>query len=186
MKSLILTSVGVAVLLIAAISVAPLAAASNHGSDANKLLAQVRQATAQYHNPANAIADGYVATDECVPQMGYHYVNPSLLEDLEVNELQPEAVLYAPTPNGLKLVGVEYVIVALANTPEGPMPWFEETPPSLGFFNSAPELFDGQTLEGPMPGHEPGMPWHYDLHTWVWEHNPDGMFSTFNPRVSCE
>jgi hypothetical protein len=29
------------------------------------------------------------------------------------------------------------------------------------------------------------MPEHYDLHVWLWKHNPEGMFAQFNPRVSC-
>jgi hypothetical protein len=186
MRSLILAAIGVAAILVAAISVAPLAAASsNNSSETNKLLAELRKVTAKYHNPASAIADGYIAVEECVPQMGYHYVNYDLAFDLDVTELQPEVVLYAPTPSGLKLVAVEYFVVALANTPEGPMPWFEEMPPEMGFFNPAPELFDGKAFDGPMPGHEPEMPWHYDLHVWVWNHNPDGMFTDFNPRISC-
>jgi hypothetical protein len=47
-----------------------------------------------------------------------------------------------------------------------------------------PELF-GRPFDGPMPGHEPGMPVHYDLHLWVGEANPDGVFSAWNPRVRC-
>jgi hypothetical protein len=29
------------------------------------------------------------------------------------------------------------------------------------------------------------MPIHYDLHVWVWDHNPSGMFTQWNPTVSC-
>ena len=36
-----------------------------------------------------------------------------------------------------------------------------------------------------MPGHNPQMPWHYDLHVWFWEDNPDGLFAPFNPALSC-
>jgi hypothetical protein len=57
-----------------------------------------------------------------------------------------------------------------------------EPPPSID--NPAPVLF-GRTFDGPMPGHAPGMPWHYDLHVWAWEHNPAGTFSQFNPSLAC-
>ena len=40
-------------------------------------------------------------------------------------------------------------------------------------------------FDGPMEGHSPVMPRHYDLHVWVWHHNPSGMFSMWNPNVSC-
>ena len=40
-------------------------------------------------------------------------------------------------------------------------------------------------FDGPMLGHEPGMPIHYDLHVWIWQHNPVGMLDQFNPSGSC-
>ena len=46
------------------------------------------------------------------------------------------------------------------------------------------QLF-GQTFDGPMPGHIPTMPWHWDLHVWVWAHNPSGMFAEWNPSLQC-
>jgi hypothetical protein len=30
------------------------------------------------------------------------------------------------------------------------------------------------------------QPWHYDLHVWLWEENPDGIFAQYNRRVSCK
>ena len=149
------------------------------------LLAKLKVATEKYHDPDVAIADGYMATDSCVPEMGYHYVNASLASDLNVTELVPEVVLYEPTEEGRKLVGVEYFAAALANTAGGPAPWFGEEAPPMGWYNPAPTLFAGQVFDGPMAGHEPGMPWHYDLHAWVWKDNPDGAFAPFNPDVSC-
>ncbi len=43
----------------------------------------------------------------------------------------------------------------------------------------------GHPFEGPMEGHEPGMPIHFDLHAWVYRHNPDGELTSFNPTVRC-
>ncbi len=40
-------------------------------------------------------------------------------------------------------------------------------------------------FDGPMLGHAPGMPIHYDLHVWVWRHNPSGTFNEYNPNVRC-
>lgn len=136
----------------------------------NQQLAQVRQATARYHDVSAAIADGYVPTDHClaVPElgtMGYHYVNPQLASDATLDPLQPEVLLYVPSGDGVKLVAVEYFIAAAATT-------------------GTPFLF-GQPFDGPMPGHEPGMPEHYDLHAWLWAPNPGGVFAQFNPSVDC-
>ncbi|MCA1639594.1 MAG: hypothetical protein LC768_14895 [Acidobacteria bacterium] len=50
--------------------------------------------------------------------------------------------------------------------------------------NPTPSLF-GRSFNGPMPGHGPGEPVHYDLHVWAWRNNPNGMFAQFNPKLSC-
>jgi hypothetical protein len=36
-----------------------------------------------------------------------------------------------------------------------------------------------------MAGHEEGMPWHYDLHVWLYADNPSGMFTPYNPALEC-
>jgi hypothetical protein len=147
----------------------------------------VKAATARYHSFEQAVADGYsVAGEPCVAEpglgaMGIHAVNRALAGDLTIDPLRPEILLYLPDRNGnLKLVGVEYFSVALA--PTGP--WFGSEPPAGGFVNSAPSAL-GHTFDGPMPGHNPSMPWHYDLHVWLWADNPSGMFAPFNPALSC-
>jgi hypothetical protein len=40
-------------------------------------------------------------------------------------------------------------------------------------------------FDGPMLGHNPKMPIHYDLHVWVYRDNPAGMFAMWNPLVRC-
>jgi hypothetical protein len=50
--------------------------------------------------------------------------------------------------------------------------------------NDRPSLW-GQPFNGPMPGHEAGMPVHYALHVWTDFANPDGVFEPWNPRVTC-
>ena len=149
----------------------------------------VRDATASFHSVGAAEAAGYVRSSPCEESpagaMGPHYVNAALAGDLAVDPLRPEVLLYEPKRNGeLRLVGVEYFVAALANTPTGPAPWFGASPPPGGFFNAAPTLF-GRAFDGPMAGHAPGMPWHYDLHAWIWRHNPSGALAPWNPVVRC-
>ena len=50
----------------------------------------------------------------------------------------------------------------------------------LGTDDDRPSLF-GEPFDGPMEGHEPGQPVHYDLHAWMWRHNPAGELAQFNP-----
>ena len=158
-------------------------------------MAAVKAATAAYHDVSKAIADGYLAPSAaaCVASpagaMGVHSANPALGSDTIVDPLRPEVLLYQPTRGGgFRLVGVEYVVpLLLRNSTTGTVaPWFSLSPWPSGYtvVNAAPTLF-GQTFHGFMAGHEPGMPWHYDLHFWAWAPNPDGDFADFNPRVSC-
>jgi hypothetical protein len=138
-------------------------------------LARARIATHQYHDPAAAVRDGFRPTNDCVALpdgsagMGYHYVAPSRMDFTLVLE-EPEALLYEPSGNGRKLVGIEYIV--------------PDADQNLATDGDRPSLF-GQPFDGPMPGHTPGQPIHYDLHVWIWEGNPDGMFALWNPNVSC-
>lgn len=150
----------------------------------------VRSAISIYHSYAQAAADGYsVGEEPCVSSpagtMGIHAANPGMLATGVVDALKPPILLYVPRADGsLKLVAVEYWHIALANTANGPAPWFGAEAPPLGFFNPAPSVL-GHTFDGPMAGHNPQMPWHYDLHAWVIENNPTGLFSQWNPAISC-
>ena len=150
----------------------------------------VRAATARFHSMTQASAAGYsLAGEPCVAEvpgtMGIHAVNFALAGDLDINPLKPEILLYLPKDDGgYELIGVEYWAIALANSPNGPIPWFGANPPADGWFNAAPSVL-GQTFDGPMPGHNPSMPWHYDLHAWLWADNPAGTFAPFNPALSC-
>jgi hypothetical protein len=140
-------------------------------------LAKVRQATDKYHDVNGALADGFIRTPACVASpdggMGIHFINVARIMDPAVNILEPEILLYSETEDGMKLIGVEYMFAIGAPDTQVPNP----APPS-------PVLF-GRSFDGPMLGHEPGMPPHYDLHVWVWQANPSGMFAPWNPNVSC-
>ena len=159
-------------------------------------LAAVRRATAAFHNIDKAIAAGYATPvgGHCeataAGAMGIHSANAALLADPALNPEMPEILLYMPTGGGnYRLVGVEYwQPVLLRNTVTGAVaPWFAATPWPAHFqvANQAPSLF-GQTFQGPMRGHIPGMPWHYDLHVWAWAPNPAGTFAQWNPSLSCQ
>lgn len=150
-------------------------ASSGLDADVLRELAQVRRATAQYHDVAAAEAAGYVVVTheetnepQCVPNMGYHYL---LTGDLgpaipgpgqgAPDALEPNILVYAPRPNGsLQLVAVEYAS-----------------------FDVEAELF-GRTFDPPAPPNTPGPPF-ATLHAWVWKANPAGMFTGGNPNVSC-
>ena len=135
-----------------------------------------KAATARYHSVAQAMADGYTGVGEpCVASpdgaMGIHFINPALMADTTLDPLRPEILLYVPKANGkLSLVGVEY--------------WVADADGDLGTSDDRQSVL-GQPLDGPMPGHNPTRPVHYDLHVWLWKSNPTGFFAPFNPTLSC-
>ena len=173
----------------------------NAGFPVGEGLADVRQATVQFHDISAAYAAGYSTEFEpCVeipggPAMGVHARNEALMGDQTVDPLRPELLLYEPTPTGgFRLVGVEYFQIVLVHdgnpdTIDAPLPWFGDAahpPPSDRIVGPTPRLF-GQRFDGPMEGHIPdgSMPWHWDLHAWIWQANPGGIFAPFNPTIRC-
>lgn len=136
-----------------------------------KMLADLRAATAKFHDLDDAIAAGYELGSGCVSHpilgaMGFHYVNFGYVHG-NYDPTQPEALLYEEDKNGnMKLVAVEFIIVAEA--------WDTSN-------NEAPHFgsheFDFDNIVLPFPN--------YQLHVWVWRHNPTGIFTKFNPNVTC-
>ncbi len=139
--------------------------------DGRVTLDQVREATEAYHQVSVAQAAEYnlvPGLDYCfdnpgVGGMGYHYINVALL-DTVIDPLKPEAMVYAPRPNGtLALGAVEYIVPAAA--------WdaTHSQPPTL--FGHVFALEEALGV--------------YELHAWIWKHNSSGMFYEWNPKVSC-
>jgi hypothetical protein len=144
-------------------------------------LSGARAGTAPYHNLNTAIADGYALfTDKdgiaCIDKpseggMGIHYVKGALVGDPAENAATPEALVYEPQANGrLRLVAVEYVVLQSDWEAAG---------------NTAPPSLFGQQFTLVGSGNRYGLPPFYELHAWIWNHNPSGMFNDWNPRVSC-
>ena len=135
------------------------AAVDNLSPVTNRELALARSATARYHDFARADADGYEFL-HCAPGEGLEYLNVSLLDctfDIE----HPEALHYIPQGNGLRLVGVEYVIpIACTATP--------------------PEGFTGDDDEWEFMAE--GLPI-WAMRAALWLPNPEGMFAEHNPRI---
>jgi hypothetical protein len=137
--------------------------ASVHATTAqDDLLKAVRQATARYHSPQQAVAAGYEPTDHCVPEMGYHWANPAAVDPV-FDLRQPEVMLYETGPRGQpRLVAVEYVVIDVGQD----HPHFGDHPFDVG---GTPVPVD-----------------HWSLHVWLYKDNPDGVFTAFNPTVSCD
>jgi hypothetical protein len=142
-------------------------------ADAN-LVQVVRTVTQPFHDVGNATAAGYGRFLGCVsgPQsgaMGVHYVNGTLVGDGEIDVNRPEALMYEQKNGKLRLLGVEYIVMAAD--------WHAKhtEPPTLGgqvfHYNGSPNRY--------------ALPAFYELHVWAWRDNPGGTFADWNERVSC-
>jgi hypothetical protein len=139
------------------------------------LVKTVLTETRMFRNVNEATAQGYGLFLGCVSSphegaMGVHYVNGGLVGDGMLDAAHPEALVYEPRRGRLKLVAVEYVVLADA--------WHlsNEQPPSL----------DGQVFNYVGSPNRYGLPAFYELHVWAWKENPHGTFSDHHPRVSCD
>jgi hypothetical protein len=146
-------------------------------------LESVRKLLDKYNDPIAAVRDGFYSSLGCISYpngavdgamkypkgaMGVHFINMGNVGP-KLDPAKPQVLIYEPVGDKLKLVAAE---------------WFMPTQLAGG---TAPAIF-GQTLGGPMEGHQPVMPaelHHYDLHVWLWKTNPEGVFSPTNPAVKC-
>jgi hypothetical protein len=183
----------------AAVAVAALAvaagsalAATSHSSRATtypgkavtRQLARTKAALDKYRSVDAAKAAGYAPASPCEETpvdhklssygggMGIHYMNMALMAPgAKLVATKPPILVYAPKAGGgLELVAAEYF-----------QPDADQNVKTDG---DRPSLF-GRGFDGPMLGHAPGMPIHYDLHVWLWKSNPSGVFAPWNPNVTC-
>jgi hypothetical protein len=154
----------------------PVALADDDGHRPVGLVKTVLEAAGRYRDPSRAIDDGYVPLPSCVtgPEegaMGVHLVNEGLLVDGMLDATQPELIVYEPRPDGsLRLVAVEYLVFAEA--------WDAA--------NDGPPVLEGQHFHFIDAPNRLGLPALYELHVWAFKQNPHGMFTDWNPRVTCE
>ena len=145
-------------------------------------LDRARAALEKYQDPVMAVHDGYLSSVACVEYtkggegsmayvpggMGVHFLN---LQNIgpTLDPAKPQVLIYEPRGEQLQLAAAEWFVpVSVAGSVR-------------------PRIF-GQDLQGPMEGHQPLQPkglHHYDLHVWLWKHNPAGTFSPTNPSVKC-
>ncbi|BCY07907.1 hypothetical protein [Actinoplanes sp. L3-i22] len=138
--------------------------------------AMLLDATRRFRDVREAVRAGYLPTRDCVPGMGLHYANPTRSADPRIDPLRPEILLYLAGPHGtVRLAGLEYYRVDT----DGDLRTDGDRPDLLG------HPFNGPMLGHPVPVGAPAMPVHYDLHVWLYEHNPAGELATENPRVVC-
>lgn len=156
------------------------AAAASANPHPGTLVQHLRDSIGRYRDVTVAESEGYGLATGCVSDesngvMGVHYINGSLLGDAQLDPAHPEALVYEPLPDGsLRLVAAEFITVAevwdAAHATEPLMP------PVLDgqhfFYEGAPNRYRSPPI--------------YELHVWAFARNPNGMFASWNPTLTCE
>ena len=150
-------------------------------------LAQMRLATAKYAtNLAKAKADGYGIITPMIPNMGIHYMNPTI-SGFDITK--PPILVYEHRGTSYQLGALEWVFPSMPQTP----PLDNAT---FGFFPAACHYVDGTFTPEPdqsaCPATSPQSGaafnfWHPDLttmHVWVWYPNPAGLYAGTNPLIA--
>ncbi|MCC6318731.1 MAG: hypothetical protein IT361_13705 [Gemmatimonadaceae bacterium] len=139
-----------------------------YGAEVERAVTLVRRATAAYQNIDAAIADGFPrVVASCLANqeaggMGHHHTNRARM-DASVEIEKPEILLYSYHPDGRYVLnGVEYIV-----------------PFSVWPRDSAPPRVMGRDL---IPSEGLNL-WY--LHVWIWTPNASGLFSDWNPTVTC-
>jgi len=161
----------------------------------------IRTATAKYRDIKVALADGYIRdpANMCVTSamegaprqlgaMGVHYFRPDLLaiqgetprvhgSGTHTDFMTPGVLIYEPQADGSqKLVAIENLVWA------GAWEATHKDPPAFHGYQYYHMQDNPLTAADEAHGFEP----HYELHFWLYQDNPSGMFSPFNPTVTCE
>jgi hypothetical protein len=165
-------------------------------------LAEVKRATARFQDVRVALAEGYVpdpgnlcdsaemmGRPASLGAMGIHYFRPDLLgitasPSRRVNGTgthtdfrMPSILIYEPQADGsLALVAVENLVFKAA--------WRAAGHPQPPTFHGVP--YDSMVDDPTTPVDEAHLfeP-HFDRHVWIYRDNPNGVFTPFNPAVSC-
>jgi hypothetical protein len=164
-------------------------AAAPNGSRGQVLanqLARARLATAKYAtNLRAAKADGYQIITRMIPDMGYHFLNPTI-EGFDITK--PPILVYERHGNAWQLAAFEWVFTEKPTTP--PLPGA-----TYGSFGAACHYKDGTFVftpsqadcakRSPQTGAAFNF-WHPDLvtlHVWLWYPNPAGLYNGTNPYI---
>jgi hypothetical protein len=164
----------------------PTAQAPIHPDVVSKIAA-ARMATAKYVvDLERAKADGYMIITPMIPNMGYHFLNPTI-EGFDVTK--PPILVYVRKGRVWQLVAIEWVFPRKPAT--APLQGAQ-----YGSFGAACHYKDGSFVEASAEGRcaktNPRTAsefnfWHgplVTLHLWIWYPNPNGVFGEFNPLLT--
>jgi hypothetical protein len=175
MKAKRFVVIGVAAIAVAVPMVIALASTDDREETSTGLVREVREATRDFQSVKKAMDAGYSSSGSCVsgPQegaMGVHFPNGALIADGRLDAKHPEILIYEQRGGRLRLVGVEFLVLA--------QQWDASNP--------GPPVLMGQHFQYVGSPNRYRLPAFYEMHVWAWKDNPSGAFVDWNPAVSCE
>jgi hypothetical protein len=185
-----LVAVVVSIAVVAGIGGATLSAASGPASSSSTLavqLALARLSTAKYVTDlGQAQADGYGIITQMIPDMGWHYMNPTVT-GFDVR--RPQILVYERSGGHWQLGALEWVFAKRPARPPLPGARYGSFPAACHYVDGtfvAAASKDRCASTSPQSGAKFNF-WHGPLvtmHVWLWYPNPSGLFAGMNPLVS--
>ena len=173
-----------------------------HPAPGEPTLGEIRRATERFRDVKVALAEGYInpgnacetaaamGMDKSLGGMGIHLFRPDLLgvsgppnprvdgTGTHTDFRTPSILIYEPRADGtLELVAVENLVFEKA--------WKAAGKTGRPSFHGVP--YEHMQDDPATPADEAHMfeP-HFDKHVWLWRDNPKGVFTPFNPTVTCQ
>jgi hypothetical protein len=149
-------------------------------------LARARLATRKYAlNLAAAKHDGYQRITRMIPDMGWHYLNPTI-QGFDITK--PAILVDERHGSAWQLGALEWVFTQTPATPPLPGATYGSFAAACHYTDGTFVVARGQELcarRRPATGARFSF-WHPDLvtlHVWLWYHNPAGPYSGTNPLI---
>ncbi len=149
----------------------------------------LREATEKYRNIAVARSEGFSQVGVEVPNMGAHFMNFERIQDGAFDPTQPEILMYARDENGdWQLKGTAFILLTQQFGREHPVGfagpldnWHVHYSVCGGGPEVVPRASTREDCESQGGLWASSFGWM--IHAWVWEDNPLGVFSMWNPNV---
>jgi hypothetical protein len=149
-------------------------------------LARARLATARYATSLRAAkADGYQIITRMIPDMGWHFLNPTITG---FDVTKPPILVYERHGRSWQLAALEWVFTETPATPPLPGATYGSFPAACHYKDGtfvAARVQELCAARSPETGARFNF-WHPDLvtlHVWVWYPNPAGLYNGTNPYI---
>ena len=149
----------------------------------------LKEATEKYQDIAEAEADGFGQVGQQVPNMGAHFMNIQRMQDGSFDPARPEILMYSRDENGQwRLRGTAFILLTQQfgdDHPPGFAGALDNWHVHYSICGGGPEVTARSSTREECESQggiwAPSFGWM--IHAWVWDNNPMGVFSMWNPNI---